>query len=87
MTLLFDPGGGTALTLDVDACLGGAAVERAPAGAPHRTLDDLLSETWEGLLAAGPVQCPVCPGSMVPRWSAGAGVVGGRCDKCDGELA
>ena len=87
MTLLFDPGGGTAMTLDVDSCLGGHAVDFAPARSPRRTLDDLLSETWEGLLATAPVQCPVCAGSMVPRWSAGAGVVGGRCDKCDGELA
>ena len=87
MTLLFDPGGGTALTLDVDACPVGAAVDVTPAESPRRTLDDLLSEAWEGLLAAGPVQCPICAGSMVPRWSAGAGVVGGRCANCDGELA
>jgi hypothetical protein len=67
MTLLFDPGGGTAMTLDVDSCLGGHAVDVAPARSPRRTLDDLLSETWEGLLATAPVQCPVCAGSMTPR--------------------
>ena len=46
------------------------------------TLEDLISGAWEGLSAAGPVACPVCTGSMTPRWSAGAGVVGGRCGDC-----
>jgi hypothetical protein len=51
------------------------------------TLDDLLSEAWEGLTAAvSSTACPVCHGELVPRWSAGAGVVGGRCRDCGSEL-
>jgi len=52
------------------------------------TLDDLLSGAWEGLTAAAsPTACPVCDGRLEPRWSAGAGVVGGRCRDCGSELS
>ena len=51
------------------------------------TLDDLLSGAWEGLTAASPTACPVCEGELEPRWSAGAGVVGGRCRDCGSELS
>jgi hypothetical protein len=52
------------------------------------TLDDLLSGAWEGLsAAASPTACPVCHGELEPRWSAGAGVVGGRCRDCGSELS
>ena len=52
------------------------------------TLDDLLSGAWEGLTAAAPsTACPVCNGPLEPRWSAGAGVVGGRCRDCGSELS
>ena len=52
------------------------------------TLDDLLSGAWEGLTAAiAPTACPVCQGELEPRWSAGAGVVGGRCRDCGSELS
>jgi hypothetical protein len=51
------------------------------------TLDDVLSGAWEGLAAASATTCPVCEGEMVPRWSAGAGVVGGRCRDCGSELS
>ncbi len=51
------------------------------------TLDDVLSSAWEGLTAASATACPVCEGEMVPRWSAGAGVVGGRCRDCGSELS
>jgi len=51
------------------------------------TLDDVLSGAWEGLAAASVTTCPVCEGEMVPRWSAGAGVVGGRCRDCGSELS
>ena len=51
------------------------------------TLDDLLSGAWEGLAAALPAACPVCHGELAPRWSAGAGVVGGRCGDCGSELS
>ena len=52
------------------------------------TLDDLLSGAWEGLAAApSPPACPVCGGELQPRWSAGAGIVGGRCRDCGSELS
>jgi hypothetical protein len=52
------------------------------------TLDDVLSGAWEGLSAAASfTACPVCHGELVPRWSAGAGVVGGRCADCGSELS
>ena len=52
------------------------------------TLDDLLSGAWEGLTAAvSSTACPVCRGALEPRWSAGAGVVGGRCRDCGSELS
>jgi hypothetical protein len=52
------------------------------------TLDDLLSGAWEGLTAAASsTACPVCDGELAPRWSAGAGVVGGRCRDCGSELS
>jgi hypothetical protein len=52
------------------------------------TLDDVLSGAWEGLTAdASFTACPVCGGELAPRWSAGAGVVGGRCRGCGSELS
>jgi hypothetical protein len=52
------------------------------------TLDDVLSTAWDGLSAAdSSVACPVCGGELQPRWSAGAGVVGGRCRDCGSELS
>jgi hypothetical protein len=52
------------------------------------TLDDLLSVAWEGLTAAASsTACPVCQGELEPRWSAGAGIVGGRCRDCGSELS
>jgi hypothetical protein len=59
---------------------------RAAVDEGNRTLDDVLSGAWEGLSAAAPVTCPVCAGELTPRWSAGAGVVGGRCGDCGTEL-
>jgi hypothetical protein len=51
------------------------------------TLDELVSGAWEGLTAGASTTCPVCEGELVPRWSAGAGVVGGRCRDCGSELS
>jgi hypothetical protein len=50
-------------------------------------LDDVLSGAWEGLSTAATAACPLCAGEMLPRWSAGAGVVGGRCRDCGTELS
>jgi hypothetical protein len=51
------------------------------------TLDDLLSGAWERLAAGSSAACPVCSGELQPRWSAGAGIVGGRCGSCASELS
>jgi hypothetical protein len=51
------------------------------------TLDDLLSGAWESLAAGSSTACPVCSGALEPRWSAGAGIVGGRCGSCASELS
>lgn len=50
--------------------------------APVRTLEDLIAGTWDELTAGEPASCPVCAAVMAPRWSAGAGAVGGRCGDC-----
>jgi hypothetical protein len=72
-------------------------VPRAPAPAPTSppaaraprqgsTLDDVVAGAWEGLLAGAPADCPVCGTHLSPRYSAGAGVVGGRCGGCGSTL-
>ena len=54
----------------------------APAVAPVRTLDGLLMDTWSAVSSGTTAVCPMCSGAMRPRWSAGAGAVGGRCADC-----
>jgi hypothetical protein len=51
------------------------------------TLDAAISSLWSGLSAGEPGACPACGEAMRPRYSAGAGVVGGRCDSCSLTLA
>ena len=63
-------------TLDDDA-----AVDDGP------TLDDVITRAWEVLRADVPAACPVCGGELVPRASAGAGIVGGRCESCGTSLS
>jgi hypothetical protein len=46
------------------------------------TLDTLLVEAWNDVTSGAAAECPVCAGPMQPRWTAGAGVVGGRCADC-----
>ncbi len=58
-------------------------VARAPA---EPTLADVLGEAWAAIGAGAATECPVCAGSLHPRWSAGAGVVGGRCGDCGATL-
>jgi hypothetical protein len=57
--------------------------------APQRgeTLEDVISGAWEGLAAHDVVACPVCHGTMVPRYGSGGTAVGGRCTDCDSTLA
>jgi hypothetical protein len=50
------------------------------------TLDDVLSAAWDGLAAHHSVTCPVCNGSMAPRYGSGAAPVGGRCKRCGSTL-
>jgi hypothetical protein len=64
-----------------------------PASRPHGhapsdrlTLDDVLSAAWDGLAAHHSVTCPVCSGSMAPRYGSGAAPVGGRCKRCGSTL-
>jgi hypothetical protein len=51
------------------------------------TLDDVITRAWEVLRADVPAACPVCGGELIPRLSAGAGVVGGRCESCGTSLS
>ena len=58
------------------------------AAEPHgATLDDLLTGTWGQLTSGVATACPVCAGELAPRWSAGSGIVGGRCTDCGTELS
>ena len=63
----------------------GGAYAREAGQAP--TLEDLVVGSWDGLRAGAAIACPWCDAEMDPRWSAGAGVVGGRCRRCGTELA
>jgi hypothetical protein len=73
----------TVLLIEQDADVRLWSEERGEA-----TFDDVLSGAWEGLSAAASfTACPVCQGELVARWSAGAGVVGGRCRDCGSELS
>ncbi len=55
-------------------------------GESLQTLDDVMVSVWAALRAGAPIACPVCESLMEPRWSAGAGVVGGRCQGCGSEF-
>ena len=52
---------------------------RAPA---EPTLAVVMAEAWAAVSTGAVAECPVCAGPMQPRWTAGAGVVGGRCSDC-----
>jgi hypothetical protein len=54
----------------------------AVVAAPVRTLDEALNLAWGAVASGTTAECPVCAGPLRPRWSAGAGVVGGRCADC-----
>ena len=75
--------------------------EVAPAPSPRRrlyavrgtvdapqapTLDDVLGGAWSALTSGAAASCPVCSATMRPRWSAGAGAIGGRCHDCGSSL-
>ncbi len=46
------------------------------------TLDEVLAGAWTAVSAGATADCPICRGEVRPRWSAGAGAVGGRCRDC-----
>jgi hypothetical protein len=50
------------------------------------SLDDLISGVWDGLSSHNAVTCPVCGGTMAPRYGSGARPVGGRCRRCGSSL-
>jgi hypothetical protein len=56
---------------------------RAPA---EPTLADVVGAAWAAISSGAATACPVCSGSLQPRWSAGAGVVGARCGDCGATL-
>jgi len=60
--------------------------EREPEPVVARTLADAVDASWSALEAGFTAECLLCGGTVHPRWSAGAGVVGGRCGGCGTEL-
>jgi hypothetical protein len=50
-----------------------------------RTLDELITDTWEGLLARGTARCPACHGKMSAHANA-HGEEGGECVDCGAGL-
>ena len=74
---------GTAVAAPDETYVASPSATLAP---PAQTLEDLIAGTWDGLVAGEATACPVCSASMTPRWSAGAGVVGGRCGGCGTNL-
>jgi hypothetical protein len=62
------------------------APRNAPASRSGLTLDEVLTAAWDGLAAHHSVTCPVCSGSMAPRYGSGAKPVGGRCTRCGSTL-
>jgi hypothetical protein len=94
MTLLIDHRGPRLVAREPRLFSDPVPVPRAPepaaepaVGASGRTLDDLLTGTWDRLTAGVATACPVCAGALSPRWSAGSGIVGGRCGDCGSELS
>jgi len=87
MTLLLDAGSAPAVIGDGVARLWEDTPALPALDDAGRSLDDLLAETWEELHAAAAAACPVCGHALAPRWSAGAGVVGGRCGNCGSEVS
>jgi hypothetical protein len=51
------------------------------------TLDEAISGLWGDLTSGETADCPLCGSAMLPRHTASAGVVGGRCGSCATTLA
>jgi hypothetical protein len=50
-----------------------------------RTLDELVTDTWESLIARGTARCPACHGHMSARTGV-HGEEGGECVDCGAKL-
>jgi hypothetical protein len=50
------------------------------------TLDELVSELWEGLAAHRTMACPICSEEMGPDYGHHARPVGGTCSRCGATL-
>jgi hypothetical protein len=50
------------------------------------TLDELVSELWEGLAAHRTVACLICGEDMGPDYGHHARPVGGTCSRCGATL-
>jgi hypothetical protein len=61
-------------------------VPEAEALAAAPALEPAVDAAWSALQAGFTAPCLMCGGTVQPRWSAGAGVVGGRCEDCGTEL-
>jgi hypothetical protein len=51
------------------------------------TLDEVLTGTWDAVVAGAPATCLVCDGPLEPRYAAGPAPVGARCRRCGSELS
>jgi hypothetical protein len=60
--------------------------EEVTATAAVRSLEAAVDGAWSALATGFAADCLLCGGAVHPRWSAGAGVVGGRCADCGTEI-
>ncbi len=77
---------------DDPAALGGctpmATTVPATPAVGGQSLDEVLVDAWEGLVAHRSVACPVCSGPLRPRYGATSRTpVGGRCEQCGSTLS
>ena len=80
--------GQASLLVDSDELAASPGTAGSPSGeqgGKPRSLDDLIVDTWEGLVR-GTSQCPVCGGRLEPEYGAHARPVGGRCADCGSAL-
>jgi hypothetical protein len=70
----------------VSAALAPPPLHAHARAAAEPTLADVLGTAWAAVSSGAATECPVCAGSLQPRWSAGAGVVGARCGDCGATL-
>jgi hypothetical protein len=69
------------LLLEPDFATDGAGVTGG-----ERSLEALVSGAWEAL-AAGSAACPMCGGSLQPRYGTTIRPVAGRCGDCGSDLS